>query len=74
MSFVTFEKTQKNLHLGLSNEAKIVYNNLNNQKFTADELINLNLSDDQLISALTDLEIEGLIKALPGGIYEVTNY
>ena len=70
----SFEKTQKNLHLGLSNEAKIVYNNLNNQKFTADELINLNLSDDQLISALTDLEIEGLIKALPGGIYEVTNY
>ncbi len=70
----SLKKIQKNLRLGLSNEAKMVYNSLNNQKFTADELFDLNLSDNQLISALTDLEIEGLIKALPGGIYEVTNH
>lgn len=64
---------QKNLNIGLSNEAKIVYNNLNSQKFTADDLIGLGLSDDQLLSVLTELEIEGLIKALPGGIYDLTN-
>ena len=68
------KKTQKNLQLGLSNEAKIVYNNLNKQKFTLDDLIDLDLSDDQLISVLTELEIEGLIKALPGGMYETINH
>ena len=50
-----------------------MYNNLNSQKFTADDLIGLGLSDDQLLSVLTELEIEGLIKALPGGIYDLTN-
>lgn len=65
------KKIIKKLQLGLSNEAKIVYNNLNNEKFTVDELLNLDLSDDTLLSALTELEIEGVIKALPGGIYEL---
>ncbi len=64
----------KKLQLGLSNEAKIVYNNLNSQKFTADDLLDLNLSDDGLLAALTELEIEGLVKALPGGIYELINH
>ncbi len=68
------KKREKNLHIGLSNEAKIVYNNLNNQKFTVDDLIELNLGDDQILTAITELEIEGLIKALPGGIYEVINH
>ncbi|MDO4607708.1 MAG: DNA-processing protein DprA [Clostridia bacterium] len=67
------KKSLKNLQLGLSNEAKIVYNNLNNQKFTVDDLLHLSLRDDTLISVLTELEIEGLIKALPGGNYELTN-
>ena len=66
--------SQKKLQLGLSKETKIVYNNLNNQKFTVDDLLDLNLSDDQLLSALTELEIEGLIRALPGGMYEVINH
>lgn len=67
------KKIQKKSDTGLSNEGKIVYNNLNSQKFTADDLLDLNLGDDQLLSALTELEIEGLIKALPGGIYELIN-
>ncbi len=67
------KKTLKKLQLGLSKEAEIVYNNLNNQKFTADDLINLGLSDDALISALTELEIEGVIRAMPGGNYEIIN-
>ena len=48
-----------------------MYNNLNKQKFTADDLINIGISDDEIISALTELEIEHLIKSLPGGIYEL---
>ena len=68
-----YKKIKKNLHLDLSNEAKIVYNSLNNEKFTVDDLLNLNLSDDALFAALTELEIEGVIKALPGGMYEIFN-
>ena len=64
---------QKKLVLDLSKEAEIVYNNLNNEKFTVDELTNVNLGDDALLSALTELEIEGVIKALPGGVYKVIN-
>ena len=67
------KKIQKNLHIDLSNEAKIVYNNMNNEKFTVDDLLVLGLSDDNLLSALTELEIEGVIKALPGGVYQITN-
>lgn len=66
------QKNLKKLQLGLSKEAEIVYNNLVNSKFTADDLLTLGLSDDELISALTELEIENLIKAKPGGIYELT--
>lgn len=64
------EKNIKKSTESLSKEAKMVYNNLNNQKFTADDLIGLGISDDELISALTELEIEHFIKSLPGGIYE----
>lgn len=67
------KSSQKNLKLGLSNEAKMVYNNLNNQIFTVDDLIELNLDDDQLLSVFTELEMEGLITALPGGMYRVNN-
>lgn len=67
------KKIKKNLKLDLSNEAKIVYNNLNGEKFTADDLLGLDLSDDEMFSALTELEIEKVIRALPGGMYEIIN-
>ena len=67
------KKISKKLQLGLSKEAEIVYNNLNNAKFTADDLLSIGLSDDELISALTELEIEHIIKACPGGSYELLN-
>ncbi len=68
------KKLQKKLHLDLSNEAKMVYNNLNNEKFTVDDLLNLDLNDNQLLSAFTELEVEGIIRALPGGVYQVINH
>lgn len=63
------EKIQKKSDKGLSNEAKIVYNNLNKQNFTADDLWNCGVTDDEILSALTELEMEHFIKALPGGNY-----
>ncbi len=66
-------KTQKNkkiLNETLSNEAKIVYNCLDTQKFYPDEL-NTGLDGNKLLSALTELEMEFIIKALPGGQYEI---
>lgn len=63
-------KNQKNLTETLSKEAKIVYNQLDKQKFFPEEIGNTGLSSTQLLSALTELEMEFLIKALPGGMYE----
>ncbi len=67
---VEFEKIQKNSHETLSKEAKIVYNQLDRQKFIPEEIKNTGLSSAELLSALTELEMEFLIKALPGGMYE----
>ena len=67
------KKIKKNLNLDLSKEAEIVYNSLNKEKFTADDLLNLDLNDDSILTALTELEMEGVIRALPGGMYELIN-
>lgn len=56
---------------GLSKAAKIVYNYLDKQKFTADDLLGSGVSDDELLSSLTELEMEHLIRSLPGGMYEL---
>ncbi len=66
------QKNQKNFVETLSNEAKIVYNYLDKQKFTADDLLGVGLDDGELLSALTELEMEGLIKAQAGGVYILT--
>ncbi len=65
-----FEKIQKNLNETLSKEAKIVYNSLDKQKFLPEDIRNTGLSAQQILSALTELEMEFLIKAMPGGMYE----
>ncbi len=64
------KKIQKNLPSGLSKTAQMLYNSLNKQKFSADDLLGFNISDDELISAITELEMEHLIKACAGGFYE----
>ena len=64
------KKTLKNLHEGLSKDAKIVYNQIVKQKFSPEDIHNTNLTSGQLLSALTELEMEFLIRALPGGMYE----
>ena len=66
----TNQEIQKNLNETLSKEAKIVYNQLDKQKFLPEEIKGTGLSSAQLLSALTELEMEFLIRALPGGMYE----
>ena len=65
------EKFSKKSNLSLSKEAEMVYNNLNSEKFTADDVLGIGLSNDELISALTELEIEHVIKACAGGSYKL---
>ena len=64
------QKCEKKLSETLSKEAKIVYNYLDKQKFLPEDLLGCGLSSQQLLSALTELEMEFLIKAVPGGMYE----
>ncbi len=66
------EKNQKNLNETLSKEAKIVYNCLDKQKFYPDEIKDTGLTSEQVLSALIELEMEFLIKALPGGMYGIS--
>lgn len=74
----TAKKTvEKQIHKKLSNEtlskeAKIVYNHLDKHKFYPDEIGGTDLGSSEILSALTELELEGLIRALPGGRYELT--
>lgn len=65
------QKKQKNLPETLSKNAKIVYNHLDKQKFLPEDISVESLSDTELISALTELEMEFLIRAIPGGMYEL---
>lgn len=64
------QKNKKILNETLSNEAKIVYNCLDTDRFYPDEL-NTGLNATKLLSALTELEMEFIIRALPGGQYEI---
>ena len=72
------KKTEKaEVHKKLSNEtlskeAKIVYNHLDKHKFYPDEIGGTDLGSSEILSALIELELEGLVRALPGGRYEVT--
>ncbi|MEE1005609.1 MAG: DNA-processing protein DprA [Acutalibacteraceae bacterium] len=55
----------------LSKEAKIVYNHLDKHKFYPDEIGGTDLGSSEILSALIELELEGLVRALPGGRYEL---
>jgi len=64
------ENFQKKLPETLSKEAKIVYNYLDKQKFLPEDISVEGISNSKLLSILTELEMEFLIKAIPGGMYE----
>ena len=61
--------TKKIITECLSNNAIIVYNNLNKQSFYADEINIDNMSNTEIIAALGELEIYGYISLKAGGKY-----
>ena len=64
------EKNEKISIKTLSKEAQIVYNQLDKQVFLPEEINVPEISGGQLLSALTELEMEFLIEAMPGGRYK----
>lgn len=67
----TGKKFEKKSDIGLSNEAKIVYNSIEKQKFSPDDIYAEGITDDDILAALTELEAEGFIAAIPGGFYNL---
>ncbi len=63
------EKIKKNVPEYLSNNAKIVYNQLDKPEFYPDDINRYGMSGAELIAALSELEIYGYIKSVPGGRY-----
>ena len=63
--------SKKNITEGLSKNAEIVYNFINMNIFTIDELSGCGLGFDVILASLTELEILGFIKAIPGGRYSI---
>ena len=63
----------KKFNESLSKEAKIVYNCIDKQKFLPEEILNTGLESGEILSALGELQMEMLIRAVPGGMYELCN-
>ncbi len=63
------QKIDKFVASALSKTANLVYNNMNAQTFSLDDVFVEGLTLNEMISALTELEILGLIETLPGGRY-----
>lgn len=63
--------SKKILPEGLSKNAKIIYNQLDKQIFTVDDLLSLDLNSVDILSALGELELYGFISSVPGGRYKL---
>lgn len=63
------QKNNQKLKSDLSKIAKMVYNNLNTQIFSFDDVYIEGISSGEVIAAFTELELLGYIKAVPGGRY-----
>lgn len=59
-------------NFALSKNAEMVYNSINIDFFTIDDFADSGLSVADLFSAVTELELVGLVKAIPGGRYKKT--
>lgn len=65
------KKIKKKINETLPKYVEIVYNYIDTDLFTADDLINCGLSFEEVLSGITQLELYGYIKALPGGRYTI---
>lgn len=65
------KKIKKNIDETLPKSVKIVYNYIDTDLFTVDDLLCCGLSFEDILSAVTQLELYGYIKAVPGGRYAI---
>jgi len=65
------EFSKKILPENLSKNAKIIYNQLDKQYFTVDELLSPDMNSKDILSALGELELFGFVSSVPGGRYIV---
>ena len=68
------EEKKRRLPENLSNEAKKVNEKLTDKPIHIDDLITvLNLKPEEILQAITELELNGFIKSLPGKRYQIKN-
>ncbi len=65
------KKIKKNIDETLPKTVKIVYNYIDTELFTVDDLMDSGLPFEEILAAVTQLEIYGYIKAIPGGRYSI---
>ena len=65
------KKIKKNIDETLPKNVKIVYNHIDTDLFTVDDLMSSGLNFEEILSAVTQLELYGYIKAVPGGRYSI---
>lgn len=65
------KKIKKNIDETLPKNVKMVYNYIDTDVFTVDDLLTLELTFEEVLSAVTQLELYGYIKAIPGGRYSI---
>lgn len=63
------EKTKKKIDETLPKSLKIVYNYIDSDVFTVDDLILCGLPFEEVLASVTQLELYGYIKAISGGRY-----
>ena len=69
----TDKKIKKNIDESLPKNVKIVYNYIDTDLFTVDDLLGCGLAFEEVLSSVTQLELFGYIKAVPGGRYSINN-
>ncbi len=67
----TDKKIKKNIDETLPKNIKIVYNCIDTELFTVDDLLVSGLPFEEILAAVTQLELYGYIKAIPGGRYSI---
>jgi len=65
------KKTKKQIDKTLPKNVQIVYNYLDKDLFCVDDVVECGLPFEEILSSLTQLELYGYIKAVPGGRYNL---
>lgn len=66
---ISEKKCKKEIDKTLPKNVQIVYNYIDNDIFTVEDIVSCGLTFEEILSSLTQLELFGYIKAVPGGRY-----